>query len=469
MQNIVTLFKKIVAENDNKIAIVADGNEYTYKNLDEYSNYVAARLSEVAQKGDRVGICIERSFTLIAAILGVLKAGMSYVPLDNSYPQARLKYMCNEAKVNSIICRKDSDWPFIENQIVLDDTVSYRNEFSCIETEEAYVIFTSGSTGKPKGVAIKHASIMNTLLWRIRYFSLNTKDKVLQIPSVSYSSSVEDIFSTLLSGGTLIMIHQRDLMNVKKVAQIIIQQEVTHLLLIPSLYNELIPHLQESTLRFVVVAGESITPQVIEKHYKYLQGVSLYNEYGMTETSVAFSAGLINSTESRCNIGMPIDNMDYILADSEEGVGELVVVGPGVASGYINDEFNSRFINVKTTQGFHTGDLVKVDDDGNLIYCGRKDNQIKRNGKRFNLTEISQILREELNLESVAIVNRKNKIVCFISSTDNDMKDSAVNVLRDKIPMDFLPKKYEMVDNIHKLPNGKIDYGKLRSHEEGEI
>lgn len=469
MQNIVTLFKTIAEENDSKIAVIANGHEYTYKHLDEYSNYVAIRVSKAAQKGDRIGICIERSITLIAAILGVLKAGMSYVPLDNSYPRARLQYMCNETNVKCIICRKGSDWSFIENQIVLEDAVSYRSEFSYEEGKEAYVIFTSGSTGRPKGVAINHASIMNTILWRMRYFSLNTRDRVLQIPSVSYSSSVEDIFSTLLSGGTLIMINQKDLLNVKKMAHIIIQQGVTHLLLIPSLYNELIPYLQESKLRFVVVAGEAITPQIITKHYRYLKHVYLYNEYGMTETSVAFSVSLISSTESRCNIGRPIDNMGYLLAELEEGIGELVIIGPGVAFGYINDEFNSRFINVENTMGFHTGDLVKVDDDGNLIYCGRKDNQIKRNGKRFDLTEISQILKEELNVEAVAIVNKKNKIVCFMCSTNTSMKENALDVLRDKIPMDFLPKKFEMMDCIYKLPNGKIDYGKLIEYEEGEI
>lgn len=468
MHNIMTLFKKIVKMNSDKVAVVAEGYEYTYKQLDEYSNHIALMLKKNAQRGDRIGICIERSLGLIAAILGVLKAGMSYVPLDNSYPKSRLQYMCIDANVNHIICRKSDDWTFIDNHILLDHTVVYIDEFECEKNEEAYVIYTSGSTGRPKGVAVNHISVMNTLLWRIRYFSLGVNDKVLQIPSVSYSSSVEDIFSTLLSGGTLIMIRQKDLMNVKKMAQIIIQQEITHLLLIPQLYNELVPYLDKSKLRFVVVAGEAITSQVIEKHYMFLSDVKLYNEYGMTETSVAFSAGLINPMEVQCNIGRPIDNMSYVLKNLENGVGELVVIGPGVTNGYINDEGNSRFSYENNIKSFYTGDLVKEDNTGNLIYCGRKDNQIKRNGKRFDLSEISHILKEELAIEAVAIINSKNKIVCFISSSNDDIKNRAISVLKNRLPVFFLPQKYVMIDYMYKLPNGKIDYSKLKQIEKGE-
>lgn len=299
MKNIITSFCKAVQDNCERIAVLDNKEEYSYKQLDEYSNYIANELENRAEVGDRIGICIDRSFKMIAAILGILKAGMSYVPLDSSYPDTRLRYMCAEAKVRCVLC-EDTKGNRFENIWILDK-VEYLERYQNKKNEEAYVIFTSGSTGLPKGVSVNNCSIMNTLNWRIKYYSLDQNDIVLQIPSISYSSSVEDIFSTLLSGGKLVLIRTSDLLNMRKLSKIIVDEGITHILLIPSLYHNLLPYLKKNKLRFVVVAGESLPRQVIENHFYYMGNVKLFNEYGMTETSVAFSAGLINKNERRCN------------------------------------------------------------------------------------------------------------------------------------------------------------------------
>lgn len=467
MHNIVTMFNNIVLENKERVAVISEGKEYTYEELNGCANYIAARINEMARKGDRIGVCVDRSFMMIATILGVLKAGMVYVPMDCNYPYLRLKYMCEEANVKCVICNTGCNFSFANNILCIEgEGICSKENFVEEYTDEAYVIFTSGSSGKPKGVSVSHSSIMNTLLWRIDYYSLTPNDKVLQIPSISYSSSIEDIFSTLLSGGTLVMINQKDLVNVKKMSRDIILYGVTHLLLIPSLYNELLSYLVGSQLRFVVVAGEALSVRIIEKHYMYLKNVRLYNEYGMTETSVAFSVSLIEPFEKGCVIGTPISNMNYRLDNVEDDIGELVIEGIGVASGYLNDEDNHRFSFDNGNRVFFTGDLVKHNEDGKLIYCGRKDRQIKINGKRFDLLEISNILIEELGVEAVAIVNRNNKIVCFVASIDLKRQEID-NILQERIPLDFIPSQYEMVEYIYKLPNGKTDYNALKQIMEG--
>ena len=251
MKNIITVFSEIVGYYGKRVAVIYEEKEYTYEQLNDYSDYVAQKVGEVADKGDRIGI---------------FKAGISYVPLDKKYPQARLKYMCQEANVACVIYLEDSGLMIKNSNLYEEKEVDFCHDKIEGESSEAYVIFTSGSSGKPKGVSVNQSSIMNTLLWRINYYSLKPEDRVLQIPSISYSSSVEDIFSTLLSGGALVMISQRDLLNVRKMAKYIIEYEVTHLLLIPSLYNEIIPHVINSKLRFVVVAGEALPVQVVKRH-----------------------------------------------------------------------------------------------------------------------------------------------------------------------------------------------------------
>ena len=342
---IVERFKSIVEKYSDRHAVCFENTTYTYKELDEYSNYIANKLLQIGKPGMRVAITLDRSFDLIAAVIGTLKSGMIYVPIDNTYPIKRIEYMLISSKIEITISKEQHKWLSDENTLILQSVqydVKMHYSVSKEERKYAYIIFTSGSTGKPKGVLVSNESIMNTLEWRIRYYSVGCNDVVLQIPSFSFSSSVEDIFTTLLSGGMLIMIRQADLINMRKIGEIVYEKKVSHMLLVPSLYYEMMPYIRRNFLRFVVVAGEAITTKVIKRHYDFFPRIQLYNEYVMSETSVAFSACLVTKNETRCIIGKPIDNMSYRLENIEDGIGELIISGIGVASGYINQEENEK-------------------------------------------------------------------------------------------------------------------------------
>lgn len=468
MNNIADKFEKIVGLYPTKIAVIDKENQYSYEDLNKYANYIANQLLELADSGTKVAICMKRSFKLIATLMGVLKAGMVYVPFDGDYPSERLKYMAEDSNAEVIICEETKSYFECNKKIVLSEEPHYDETMlkKVNRSGFAYIIYTSGSTGNPKGVIVEHESIMNTLKWRIKYYNFTTKDVVLQIPSFSFSSSVEDIFSMLLCGGTLVMIQKKDLLNPKKMAMYMKKYNVTHILAVPTLYAQMIPYLQDTKLRLVVVAGERITANLIETHYAYLPMVGLYCEYGMSETSVAFSACLLKPNEKRCLIGKPIDNMKFYLKDREDKIGELVVVGIGVANGYTNCSLEDaeRFGNMNNQKTFSTGDYIGIDTDNQLVFYGRKDKQIKINGKRFDLTEIDAILQEnELIKNVVSSVWNENSIITFIES-DVFSAEIARDILQQKLPKDFIPRHIEIVHEFNTLPNGKIDIRTLKEN-----
>lgn len=461
MHNIINYFEEIVLKYPNCIAVVEGEQKYTYKQLDAYANYLSNRILERAETSDKVGIYMNRSVSLIASILAVLKSGKAYVPLDINYPSERIMYMIDDSQVEIVICDRKPEFMEAEKILLVENLPRFEKMVNEVKrkNEVAYIIYTSGTMGKPKGVIVNHESILNTLIWRIGYYHLTSNDVVLQIPSCSFSSSIEDIFSTLLSGGRLIMIQQNDLVNMKKMSLYIKKYEVTHILLVPTLYNQLVRYLDNSKLRFVVVAGEAVTEKIIDLHYSNMPNVALYCEYGMSETSVAFSACYLAPGEKRRLIGKPISNMEYELIGDKEDSAELIVIGVGVADGYTNCmlEDKKRFGEINGKRTFSTGDFVKLDKDGELVFCGRKDKQIKINGKRFDLAEIDTVLMDYYNvLNVVSTVLDDKTILTFVEAEDFPVNE-AMHYLKEKIPKDFIPKYVEVVPQFSKLPNGKID------------
>ena len=423
----------------------------SYRELNSYADYIAALLHDkTGGTNDIVGICINRSFLMIASILGVLKAGKAYLPLDPSYPQERLEYMLNNSKVHDVLCSTETIDVLenLHNKICAD---FYENSYERLainidEQSLAYIQYTSGSTGVPNGVLITHRSIMNTLKWRIGYYNLNQYDANIQIPSFSFASSVEDIFCTLLSGGTLVLLNAKDLLNPKLMKHLINKYSVTHLLMVPSLYREILRELGGvKTLRFVTVAGEALYRNLVYEHYRILPETILYNEYGMTETSVACIVNKVKLGLNEIPIGKTIDNMQsMILNQEDDGVGELHITGKGLAKGYHNNEKSTkeRFVYIEDVRYFNTGDYVKESADGNLIFIGRRDNQIKINGQRVNLSEIDNILQQDVNVyDSITCCmnySEKDIIVSFIQ-TDLDDNDYYYKLLQKALPKFYIP------------------------------
>lgn len=470
-------FEKIVKKNPEKIALRSETEgQLSYNELNQYANNIANFISsEVKDSKKVIGICINRSFKMIATMLGVLKAGYAYLPLDPSYPSDRISYMLENSKVDITICDSDSSNSVPDGyyKVVIPDFNYISNKQYCCTDDSAlaYIQYTSGSTGNPRGVMISNRSIMNTLTWRINYYSLSEKDTVLQIPSFSFSSSVEDIFSTILSGGTLVLIKSNDLQNMRYLKHLITKYSVTHFLMVPSLYRELLSQLRGNcSLRFVVIAGEQFAKALIQKHYEILPQVYLYNEYGMTETSVACSAYKIQP-DDECNvIGHLLPNMKSLIMDKDDdGVGELYISGIGLAEGYHNNQTASdeKFPYINNCRYFRTGDYVEQCIDGSFIYHGRKDSQIKVNGQRINFSEIDYALQMENKVKQSVTTSiklgDKDKIVSFVMS---DIKDSVIlkNYLLKKLPKYYIPDFIKILDVYEYLPNKKINIKKMKEN-----
>lgn len=470
MNELIDKFQEISEQYASNIALVSEyEGEFTYKELNEYANYIAEELLKLKDRGKVAGICMERSFTMIAAILGVLKAGMAYLPLDPSYPQERLLYMAKKSEIITVILKEHTNLP-IKNSLLLDCKYRFREKNIVTEYNAlTYVLYTSGSTGSPKGVMVKSKSIMNTINWRIQYYGLDCTDTALQIPSFSFSSSIEDIFSTLLCGGKLVMLRARDLINIKKLSYFIRKYKVTHFLMVPSLYSQLLPYLKDTELRFIVLAGEVLRTELIENHFTKHPEISLYNEYGMTETSVAFSACQVNLNSQPYLIGKPITNMEYVIKDKDDcGIGELVVLGIGVAEGYHNEEHDvtQKFGFQNGRKAFFTGDYVKENEQGELIYYGRNDQQIKVNGQRINLSEIDAAVLSIADISDVITtpikVGDKSKILCLIKTETVGIEEEIKNKLYEILPLYYIPDYINLGKDFYHLPNGKVDVVKMR-------
>lgn len=458
-------FLDIVKENEKEIALKSDKEgQMTYGELNSKAEAVAEKIRKIDT--DVLGVCIERSFNLIIGILAVLKAGKAYLPLDSSYPKERLEHMITSAKVETVICSASTRGFFSCNVFDIEKNIAINNQVECSNrmNDIAYILFTSGSTGNPQGVPIKHESIMNTINWRINYYGLNIDDVVMQIPSISFDSSVEDIFCTLLSGGTIFMLSETNRMDVKYLCNVIEKEKITHFLIVPSFYKIILNNLKgKNYLRFVVVAGENFTMELVEEHYTKLKEVKLFNEYGPTENSVCSFVHRINRFDKEVLIGRNIDNVKFRIDYIDEDCGELLLAGIGLTQGYINasEENKKRFIHIDGEMYYRTGDIVKTVNTGELKFCGRIDQQIKINGMRFDLNEIDAILRKAgfvQNCYTVVCQKEEQKfIVTFYVSDQNCEKKVLEDILSKKIPIQFIPKEFLEVDSFTYLPNGKVD------------
>ncbi|MCP4150659.1 MAG: AMP-binding protein, partial [bacterium] len=267
----------------------------TYRQLNEKANRLARTLIRRGVNAERVvGIMVERSMEMVLGMLAIMKAGGAYLPIDPQYPRKRKTYMIKDSGLNLLLVqehKQEENTRLTEendlNLITIEDETVYSedaaNPGKTGDTSNlAYVIYTSGTTGKPKGVMVEHRSIVNTLTWRKEYYTVNEEDVILQLPSYSFDSSVEDIFTTIISGAALLLIQADAHFDLRYLREIITRYKVTHFLIVPGLYRTYIDEIAESlkTMRFITVAGDDFTEDLVDKHLEKLAKVPLYNEYG---------------------------------------------------------------------------------------------------------------------------------------------------------------------------------------------
>lgn len=489
-KSIIDLFTEQVQRSSDRTALVFEGEEMSYGELDRKSSRLAHYLQKNGVSDDTLtAICLERSFDMVVSLFAVLKSGGAYVPLDASYPEERLAYMLNDCRPPVIISssRLLSRLPQYDGLVIDIDTQEemLREQspllpaISGTPDSLAYVIYTSGSTGKPKGVMISRSAISNHMHWIIAEHHMGETDVLLQKTPFSFDASVWEFYAPLLSGGRLVIAKPGGHQDPEYMCQTIQEQGVTLLQLVPSVLGLLLEQKtfqQCTSLRRLFCGGEALSVKRVERFYNVLKNAKLINLYGPTEATIDATSSLCLPGAPMITIGRPVANCQAYVLDANhcllpKGVqGELYLAGVGLARGYLNkpELTEASFIERELDSAsepirlYKTGDLVRWLDDGTLQYMGRTDHQVKLRGFRIELGEIEDnITSSNLVRENVVVVDGEggsSRLVAYIvSGKDKNITAKLQETLQQRLPEYMVPDIIVELDVMPHTASGKID------------
>nr|AIE12095.1 putative NRPS/PKS hybrid synthase module B6C [uncultured bacterium] len=493
------LFAARVSRNPDAVAVECNGASLSYAALDERSNRLARYLQAHGVGAEvRVGLCLERSVDLPVAILGILKAGGCYVPMDPEYPVERLEYILEDCAAPILLTQSglqaglphftgqtvclDADWPAIRQQ---DESAvkAASGADNC-----AYVIYTSGSTGQPKGVEITHRNVTRLFGATEHWYGFNENDVWTLFHSSAFDFSVWEIWGALLHGGRLVVVPFVVSRSPESFYDLLADAGVTVLNQTPSAFKQLVgvdrtrdPELL-AALRLVIFGGEALNPRSLEPWFENHgdRQPQLVNMYGITETTVHVSYRSLDLSvldSGASVIGRPIPDLQIYILDRylqpvPAGVtGEMYIGGAGLARGYLNREelTRERFIAHPFTdrQGdrlYKTGDLARYLPDGDIEYLGRNDSQVKLRGFRIELGEIESVLCQHEQVREAVVLCRDDeaqgkRLVAYVvsGSDDESLAVELKNHAREKLPEYMLPAAVMVLDSFPLTPNGKLD------------
>jgi amino acid adenylation domain-containing protein/non-ribosomal peptide synthase protein (TIGR01720 family) len=472
----------------DRCAVVFGDRQLSYGALEEQSSQLGHYLRDHCgvKRGDVVGILLSRSEQYIISIVGILKSGAAYLPLDVEHPEFRLEQMVHDAGATVLITESSHLFKVPQYKGVLlaldiqqEEIVSRKGPVSNINevNDTAYVIYTSGSTGHPKGVVISHSNVLNTQYWRKGYYGFDSSYVTLQLASFSFDSSVNDIFSMLLWGGSLVVLNESERLEGSIIRDKIMDYGVTNFNAVPSLYRHILEHLDERmhSLRVITIAGEKVSTGLVGEHFRILPLVMLINEYGPTENSICTSAHKLTGVEEGQDIpiGRPISNTAvYILGEEQQllppGVwGEICVSGSGLSSGYLGLPGSGKFIAHPFKAGaqlYRTGDIGRWRLTGELEYQGRSDDQIKLRGYRIELGEISTVLEQAPGVEQALVLaqgEEQKRLVGYVVGGEEFSIASVRSYLLGRLPEYMIPQEYVKLSSMPLTGHGKIDRSRL--------
>jgi amino acid adenylation domain-containing protein len=482
-QTIARQFAEQAARTPDAVAVIAGYVKLSYRELDDRSSRLAARLQALGVEPDTlVGVATERSEHLSISILAILKAGGAYVPLDPDYPGARVAGMVEDSGLTLILTTSQSrsKLPSTSAKLITVDTEMLSERpvpvaDALISSNLAYVIYTSGSTGKPKGVMIEHRNVVNFFTAMDRL--LGAQPGVwLAVTSMAFDISVLELLWTLTRGFTVVL-HRG--IDPHAIVSEIREHHVTHLQSTPSLARilamdeEILVAL--SNLKVLLLGGESLPASLVTQIRNVFSG-DLYNMYGPTETTIWSTAYRITEFGSMVPIGTPIvNNYVYILDENLRPlpageVGGLYIGGEGVVRGYLHrpELTAERFLpDPFSSEGrpmYWTGDVARILPNGNIEFLGRMDHQVKIRGFRIELGEIEAILEERVEAHQAVVVAREDKagdirLVAYIVPSVGAKPDPAIlrNHCREKLPVHMVPSQFVFLASLPLTANGKID------------
>lgn len=485
------LFEACVAQQPEAVALMFEGQELSYSQLNRRANKLAHHLQNLGVRpDDLVGISTDRCPEMIVGVLGTLKAGGAYLPLDPAYPKERLVFMMEDAGVPILLTQAhlvnrlgverdahhgrphviclDIDWNVIARQ------PDSRPRSDVTPENMAYVIYTSGSTGRPKGTMVRHRGLSNLTDAQRRAFRIAEGSRVLQFSPLSFDASVWETFMALANGATLCLARRETLASGPDLLRLIRESRVSNVTLPPSVLSVLeVTDLPE--LQTVISAGEACTADLVAD---WAPGRDFFNAYGPTETTVCASMYLCDQDEpGPPPIGRPIANTKlYVLDDNMQPVptgvpGELHVGGVNLARGYLNrpkltaERFvQDPFSYDQAARLYKTGDLVRYREDGNLEFLGRIDHQVKLRGFRIELGEIEVALRQHHGVHEAVCLTRDDipggeGLVAYVLPQDGTQVDREVlrGFLRKKLPEYMIPSFFVTMEKFPLTPAGKVD------------
>ena len=497
------LFERQAAQTPHAIALIFEGQSLTYQELNQQANALAHHLKSLGVKTeDLIGICVERSFEMVVGLMGILKAGASYIPLDPTYPRDRLEFMLRDSRVPVVLTQGYLLDRFPSNNariICLDEIrLSARADNPVLEVTAqnlAYCIYTSGSTGKPKGAMNTHQGIVNRLLWMQETYQLTARDKVLQKTPFSFDVSVWELFWPLIVGAQMVIAKPEGHKDGLYLRNLIIEQEITTLHFVPSMLNAFLDVEgldRVHSVRNVICSGEALSVALQERFFTKMNA-RLHNLYGPTEAAVdvTYWPCQKNSPLATVPLGYPIANIRIYILDQHQQLlpvgmaGEIHIGGVGVGRGYLNrpeltqekfipDPFSAN----PSSRLYKTGDLGRYMAGGIIEYLGRMDNQVKIRGFRIELGEIESTLMQHPGIKD-AVVNAteshrlttrpylttaqqnaeadKQLVAYVVFSNGQLTMDQLKDHLGKKLPAYMVPSYFVPMERLPLLPNGKVD------------
>lgn len=479
-RTIHSLFEEVVEKYQDKIALRYMEEYITYKELNEKSNQIARKLREVGVKPDSiVALMCTRSIDMFSGMLGILKAGGCYLPIDPQFPKERIRYMLDDSKTEILVIQKELSTllEFDGNRVVIEEDVQEYDKSNLTDLNKskdlAYVIYTSGSTGKPKGVMLEHKSVHNFILGMKKLITFIPEKKIVSLTTISFDIFVLESLLPLTVGMEVVIAEPMDFQKYMKEKHIDMLQTTPSTMNLLLKVKENIPYIRN--LSDIMLGGETFLEPLL-KDLKQITKARIYNLYGPTETTVWSTVKDLTDTD-HITIGFPISNTRIYILDNENNIvgpgqlGELCIGGDGVARGYLyrEDLTNQCFFKhplIEEDRLYRTGDIAQWLNNGELKLLGRKDSQVKVRGFRIELGEIENFLIKFNKVKDCAVAvkeieNRDKILVAYYTSDETVFVTEIIQHLKENLPEYMIPGIYIQVDEIPLTPNRKIDRNAL--------
>ncbi|AGX42009.1 non-ribosomal peptide synthetase [Clostridium saccharobutylicum] len=477
------MFEEAVHNFPNNIAISSEEGQFTYKQLNERANQLANGLiNKGLEKGDFVTIFMKRSLETIIAILGIIKAGGVYVPLDPEHPEERNTYIISDTKSPFIVTKAaymNKAKELLSNVLSVKEIILMENDINTFSTENpnidlnyddlAYIIYTSGSTGKPKGTLIAHKGVVNLVHLIRNQFDINETDILTQFATYSFDASVWDTFGSLSCGARLHLLSSEERISADAFADAIYKTKATFIAILPTVFfNQIATYLSEenhykfSTVKRVAVGGEALSGEIVRAFQRRFQNsIEIVNLYGPTESTVVATGysikNLIPEDQANIPIGKPFNNYEIYIINEENQLcpinvpGEICISSLALAKGYLNQEAKTKEVFVhnpfkENSIIYKSGDIARILENGLIEYVSRKDSQVKVRGHRIEISEIEDNLAKHPEIRDVAIIPKKyndETILVSYYTTKENKKIKVIelkNFLSETLPSYMIPK-----------------------------